>query len=648
MTFRSLAAIPAVIVPCLVCSPAPGQDISEPPPTAVQPLVVTPTRVATPIDAQASSVTLITAEEIDAQQWRTIPDALQTAPGLSVTQTGGPGGLTSVFIRGLNSDHVKVLIDGVDAEDPSVGGFDFGQQLTSGLARVEILRGPASSLYGSDALGGVINIITAPGEGPPHLSATLEGGSFDTLNETARLAGGGPGADYAFEFAHLFAGDTPVTPRGLLSPGETLVGDRYDNYTFGLKADVTATPWLGFGLSARYLTADLRNTGEDYDEIPVGPDAAQTDQYERALFTRAEARLTNLDGALKNVFGVAYTFYHTVIQAPDDGYPPPAPVFDFGDRLRGDWQGTLSLVRWADLVAGADIQRDRLIDSPIDAQDARQGGFVEVQARPTSRLSIAASVRYDHDDQFGGATTWRIAPEWTAPLTGTILRATYGTGFKAPTLQQLYVSYPDFDFHADAGLKPERSTGWDAGFEQPVGPARFGATWFHNQVRDLIDDNADYTSYANIDRATTYGLESFAAWRVSNALTVRADYTYTFTRNDDPGYGDQELLRRPKDKASLTAQWRPARRLTLAANWLYKGGWVDGSRDFSVPRLWASPYSVTNVSGSYELTRGVSVFARIENLFDRRYEDPVGFDRPGIGVFGGVRFDLAGASAFGR
>ncbi|HWF00164.1 MAG TPA: TonB-dependent receptor [Caulobacteraceae bacterium] len=650
MSIRCPAALAAAISLGFVPGFAAAQNVSPPPPTqppttSVQLLVVTPTRLATPIDAQASAVTLITAEQIEAQQWRTLPAALATAPGLNLTQTGGPGGLTSVFIRGLDSGHTKVLIDGVDAQDPSVGGFDFGQQLTSGLARVEILRGPASSLYGSDALGGVVAIVTAPGSGPPRLSASLEGGSFDTLNETARLAGGGHRADYALDFAHFFAGATPVTPRSLLGPGEALHADRYDNYTGALKADVTLSPWLGLGLVARYLMSDLRSTGEDFAVYPAGPDAVQTDQYERALFTRAEARVTSLGGALKNVVGVGYTFYHTTIQAPDesDGAGLPPPVIDDGDRLRGDWQGTLSLWGRADLVAGADVQRDRLIASPIDAQDARQGGFVELQAHPGDGFNIAGSVRDDHDDRFGGVVTWRVAPAWTLPVTGTILRATYGTGFKAPTLQQLFVNYPQFMFSAKADLQPERSRGWDVGFEQPLGPARFGATWFHNAVRDLIDDNADFTSYANLGRVTTYGLESFVAWRVSGALSLRADYTYTFTRNDL--MQNQELLRRPKDKASLTAQWRPARRLSLAASWLYKGGWVDGSRDFSVTRLWAGPYAVANLSGAYALTTGVSVFARIENLFDRRYQDPVGFERPGIGVFGGVKVDFGEAGA---
>lgn len=614
-----------------------AQDLASPA-APLSPVVVTATLTATPADELGSSVSVITAETIADQQWRTLPQALMLAPGLSVTQTGGPGGVTSVFIRGLNSGHTKVIVDGIDAEDPSTGGFDFGQELTAGVARLEILRGPASSLYGSDALGGVINIITATGSGPVHAQVMAEGGSFATLNQSLRVAAGSDRADFAISLAHQYSGDTPITPRGLLAPGEALIGDRYDNYSLSAKGDLRVAPWLSLGLVAHYVMADLRSTGENFNVFPSVPDAAPTDQYQRRLFTRVEARVPLLQGRLQNVLGLGYTFYHTTVQGPDEGFGPPVPTRDNGDRLRADWQGTLAVNSVTRVVAGLDAQRDRLLASPIDASNGREGGFVEVQTRPGGGFGLAASVRYDHDDRFGGVATWRVAPEWTAPVTGTILRATYGTGFKAPTLAQLYVSFPEFDFFANPGLRPERSEGYDVGVEQPLGPVRLGATWFHNLVHDLIDSNADFTSYANIGRATTYGLESFIAWRPSPRVSLRADYTYTFTRDDSTG---AELLRRPKDKVSLGVNWQATQRLQLAASWIYKGGWVDGSRDFSVPRLWASPYAVVNLAAEYAVGKRVKLFARIENLANRRYEDPVGFDKPGLGAYGGVKLDLA-------
>ncbi|HEV2046630.1 MAG TPA: TonB-dependent receptor plug domain-containing protein, partial [Chthoniobacterales bacterium] len=167
-----------------------------------QEIVVSATRVETPINQIGSSVTVITDEEIARNQRRSLPDVLQTVPGLNIVQTGGPGGKTSVFMRGSNSNHTKVLIDGIDANDPSQDGvFDFGQVLTSDIARVEVLRGPQSSLYGSDALGGVINIVTKKGEGPPRFAGMLEGGSFDTFNQSASVSGSISRFNYSFNVA---------------------------------------------------------------------------------------------------------------------------------------------------------------------------------------------------------------------------------------------------------------------------------------------------------------------------------------------------------------------------------------------------------------------------------------------------------------
>src|SRR6202158_3774859 len=199
-----------------------------------QAIVVSPTATETPIDQIASSVTVITAKDMERDQRRTAPDALATVPGLNVVQSGGPGGLTSVFMRGTNSNHTKVLIDGIDVSDPSNPNrsFDLGQLLTADIQQIEVLRGPQSGLYGADALGGVISIITKKGEGPPRATGTIEGGSFGTFNQTAALSGSQDRINYAFNVAHLRATDVPVTPLELLPPGQRAIGNSYDNMTY--------------------------------------------------------------------------------------------------------------------------------------------------------------------------------------------------------------------------------------------------------------------------------------------------------------------------------------------------------------------------------------------------------------------------------
>jgi vitamin B12 transporter len=636
----------AALFSCAWVGCASAQDASPTALVNVSPGVITATLIPTPEVQVGSSISLIRAKDIEQNQWRTVPDALADAPGLNVVQTGGAGGETSVFIRGANSNHTKVLIDGIEVNDPSKNdAFDFGQLLTADLDRVEVLRGPQSSLYGSDALGGVINVITRRGEGPARITASVEGGSFDTLNETAGLAGSAARFNYAVNVEHFHSGDTPVTPLGLLAPGEHAIGNYYDNITLSTRLGADLTDAFGLDLVVRYTGSELRSTSDDFDVFPSVPDSVQTVQHDRQFFTRGQARLSLFDGKFQNVLGVGYTDYRTKIQAPDDGFGLPAPTYDNGDRLKFDWQGNLALGHGQILVLGLDDDTERLINSPINARDADRAAFAELQSKVAHNLNLAVSVRYDDDDRFGGKTTWRIAPTWLIAATGTQLKASYGTGFKAPTLTQLFVSFPEFNFFANPDLKPETSQGFDVGFEQPLaaGHVRLGATYFHNRIRDLIDTNAAGDSYANIDRATTYGVESFIAVTPVTNVTLRADYTWTIAKDD---VTDEELLLRPKNKASVAANWRATDRLTLSASLLYVSSFVDGNRDFSIPRLEASPYSVANIAAAYDLGHGVTLFGRVDNLLDRHYQDPVGFLRPGIGAFGGVRINLA-AKALG-
>jgi len=625
-----------------LCASARGQEAPSPTASDVSPLVVTATRIPTPADQVGSSVSLITAQAIQDNQWRTLPDALADQPGLNVVQTGGPGGLTSVFIRGANSNQTKVILDGIEVNDPSKNdAFDFGQVLTADLQSVEVLRGPQSSLYGADALGGVITLTTRGGEGPARLTASLEGGSYDTFNQTLGLAGSTRTFHYSLSLAHYLSGDTPITPLGLLAPGEARIGDYYNNLTASTKLGLDVTSALKLGLVLRYVDATLRNTGENYDLYPQPdqPDSAQTVQAANQVFVRGEARL-NLDhDKIQNLFGVGYANYWTHTQAPDDGYGLPAAVIDHSNRVNADWQSIIALSVRNTLVLGASDDLQQLLGSPIDAQETTVGAFAELQTRPIDPLTVAASVRYDDDDLYGDYTTWRIAPAVTVPSLGTILKGSVGTGFKAPTLSELFVSYPAFDFYANPNLKPETSLGYDIGFEQPLisNRLRLGTTWFHNDIHDLIETDETGTTYANVGRATTYGIESFISVTPVHGLNIRADYTWLVATNDVTG---EKLLRQPNDKASLAATWRRGR-FTLAGTLVYVGATFDGNRDFS-QTLMSSPYATVNIAGAYDIGHGITVFARVDNLLNRQYESPPGFDKPGIGAFGGVRLNLAG------
>jgi vitamin B12 transporter len=598
------------------------------------PVVVSPTGTVTPTSQVASSITVITAKDIETQQLRTVPDVLSTVPGLNVVQAGGPGAQTSVFMRGTNSNHTKVLIDGIDVSDPgnANGAFDFAHLLTADVAQIEVLRGPQSGLYGSDAIGGVISIITKKGEGPPRATASIETGSFGTFNQSVGLSGSQDNFNYAVNVAHLHASDVPVTPLELLPPGQRAIGNSYDNMTYSTKVGADINEFWSVNAVARYTEATLHFTGDNFNVFPSVPNAAQSTHEVRQFFTREEAVWSLFDGRIKNYFGINYTNYWASDIAPGD----PGPTISTGNRLKYDWHSVTELAAGHKLVVGLEQETFQLQTPSLQAENGNKAGFVELQSEYAKRLFLVANIRDDFNDQFGEHVTYRIAPAVIVPFTETKLKASYGTGFKAPTLSQLYQSFPAFGFMANPNLKPEESVGYDVGFEQPLfnDRVRFGSTYFHNSITDLIDFNATFTQNINIGMATTEGTENFVAANITDRFRVRADYT--FTRAVDATTGIQ-LLRRPKEKWSTTATWNPIDPLTLSATLLHVSSFLDVTRDGTASGIRAPGYTIVNLTGDYAINDQIKVFGRVDNVFNVHYQNPTGFLSPGLGVFGGVR-----------
>jgi vitamin B12 transporter len=604
----------------------------------LQQVVITATRIPTPILEVASSITVVTAADIEARQERTFADVLKDIPGLNVVQTGGPGGETSVFMRGTNSNHTKVLIDGIDVSDPSnaTGAFDFGQLLTQDIERVEVLRGPQSGLYGSDAVGGVINIITKSGSGPAQFNGAVEGGTFDTFNQAGTVSGSQDALHYSASVAHFHAGETPVTPLELLLPGEARNDDYDDNLTLSTKLGYDVTQNFDLGLVARYTDIHLHNTGEDYLAVPpyTGYPAPQqstaaSDEYAGRL----SAHLRSFDGMLEQTLGLAYTHDRT-----DTVEPQTPSALNTGERRKADWQGDIKAAAGETLVVGAEYERDE-IDQPLAADVHISSGYAELQSHIGEQWFSALNVRYDDNSRFGSKATWRFAPEWVITETDTKLHASIGTGFKAPTLSELYQSFPAFLFFANPNLKPESSTGWDAGFEQGLVPnvLRFGATYYYNRIRDLITTDVTGTTWANVGRATTDGIESFIAYQPLRGLTLRVDYTYTEAEDD---VAEQPLLRRPKHRGTFIATWQATAAWQWTLNVLSVSDWVDVSRDGFTSGLEAPGYTTVNLATSYDITPHLVLFGRVDNLLDRHYENPLGFLQPSIGVYAGVKVKL--------
>ena len=631
-----------------LCAPAAAQDGTEDPPIITggfpvnsEHVVVSATRVATPIDQVASSVTVITAPEIEARQERSLPDVLRDVPGVSITQTGGAGGQTSVFMRGTNSNHTKVLLDGIDIADPSTptGAADISKFLAGDIAKVEVLRGPQGALYGSDAIGGVINITTKAGQGPLALSANAEGGSFDSFNQWGTASGSEGAFHYAATLQHMHAGATPVTPLDLLQPGEKRNDDFYDNVTATTKLGYDVTDNFDLGLVGRYTNSLGKITQDafDFTTFTSFPSPTQTRIEVLDYQSRGTAHLSLWDGRFDQTLGVAYGHTISATQDPDNGDSRA-----IGDRIKLDWQGNVGIADGQTLVLGAETARDALhpglsfgFFSPLSRGITTNAGFAEVQSDFGNGLASSVSVRYDDNSRFGDKTTWRIAPAWVIESTGTKLKATAGTGFKAPALQQLYGT-----FGGNANLKPETSFGYDLGVEQSLLGETLtgGVTWFQNNIKNLITSGpAPAFQLMNIGRARTDGVEAFLDWQALDTLNFRASYTYTDALDAATHLA---LLRRPRHQGSLNADWQATDALSLDATLLYVGPQIDGNRDFSIPRLKMPDYATLDIAASYKLTETWTLFGRIENATDTDYQSPDGFLRPGIGAYGGIKVNL--------
>lgn len=599
-------------------------------------LIISASRIPTSASLVANSVTVITAADIERQQIRTLSDALAQVPGLMIVQSGSIGGQTSIFTRGTNSNHTKVLIDGLDMSDPSTpsGSPDIGQMLAYDIARIEVLRGPQSGLYGSDAVGGVISIITKQGIGKPKVSGQVEGGSFGTFNQNMQISGSQENAHYYIAVTHNHVGDVPVSPNHLLQAGQNAIGNYYDNWTYASKVGADINDVFAVNLTGRLVNSKLLFTGYDSSYSFLADE--QSKQNQRQIAGRAEAIWLSFDNRVKSVFGAGYTSTDRYSYDPVNFYS----YNYFGDRKKIDWRSYVTLTDGHILLVGAEHETEYMSSSPPIASIANLGTFVEYQFEAQKHYYFVANVRNDGNQAFGNHQTWRIAPAFITPVTDTKLKASYGTSFKAPSLYQLYGTYPaPYGEDGNSQLKPEQSKGYEIGFEQPLMDQRFafGLTYFKNNISNLIENlyNSGTTNYYydNVSSATMQGEEAFISAFVTSAVRMRVDFTHTLAHDNATG---EQLLHRPKDKLSFTTTWAVTDKASLSATLIHSSSWRDNDRLTLAPTK-GQAYTTVNLAVDYKVSDNVSAFARIENMMNVRYENPVGFQRPGFAIYGGAR-----------
>jgi vitamin B12 transporter len=599
--------------------------------------VVTATRTETPSSHVGSTVTVISGEELKAGQYQWVSEALRQVPGVDVVRSGSYGAVTSVFIRGANSNHTLALVDGVELADPSnISGLpDFSDFPPENIDRIEVLRGPASSLYGSDAIGGVINIITRQGSGPPRFNFTGEGGSYQTVRGMASVSGGTDWVNYALSASSLRSdgiSSNPLQTRPYLRSN--------------LSARV-GTSFLGawkFSLFTHYL-----NSRTNIDDIQNGRAVQDPDNTYRVeqLLMRPELRGSMFQGRWQQTLGFSWAHsFRSADNLPDIANPNSSKGRFLGIKTKLDWQHQLTLFKGNVALMLLEAREDTAkTSSSFTTPDfSFSSAFPRTSVRTYAvtaedrqqlfeSLYLTGSARWDHHDLFGDVVTQSVAVAYELALTGTRFHLTEGTGFKAPSLLQL--RDPQY---GNKDLRPERSQSFDGGIDQAFfdGALSVGSTIFTTDITQLIGFDPLTFKSININAARITGLENFA--RVSyRAFRARVDYTWMHPLDRSTG---RDLVRRPRHKVNVQVG-QSVGRLELGARLTYVGARDDV--DFTLPTpapVSLGSYFLLTATAQYQLTRNVAFFGRVENALNEHYEEVRTFPVPSRTVFLGARVDL--------
>ncbi|MBQ6669458.1 MAG: TonB-dependent receptor [Deltaproteobacteria bacterium] len=622
----------------------------------LEPVVVTATRMETPLQEVIGSCTVITAEEIAAKQYRTVQEALKSVPGLDVVRAGALGQQTSVFLRGGNSEHVLVLIDGVVANDPSMPGrnFDFAHLTTDNVERIEVMRGPQSVLYGSDAMTGVIQIITRKGQGGPHAHVALEGGSFRTLRESAAVSGSKKRVNYALAVSRT---DSDGISAAAKKDGNH-EHDGYQNTAVSLRLGVQPTEKSYIDFIGRYQ--DTRTEMDNFGG-PLGDDPNSLANA-HFLHLRLQGGLRLWDDRLDTRLAASLADYRRKYDNDTDASHPGDSSYSTYDSslYKFEWQNDLRLAEWNTLSLGAEYQEEEMksrytsesvyygmsyVSSERFPEKSRSlsSVYLQEQLQWQKRYFITLGARLDEHEDFGSKATWKAAAAYIVPVTESKLSVSYGTAFKAPSLYQLY-AHTDY-VQGNRHLDPEENRGWDIRLEQPLWERRIvlSAAWFQNDFKNLIttdlDENWVYR-YVNVNRARARGVELEARIAPVEQLEFSASYTYTDTEDRETGL---DLLRRPRHKFAFNTHWQVLESLGADLQLLCVGRRRDtfyNEATYESGRVTLAGYALLNAAISWDVTKNVQLQARVENLLDRDYEEVWGYGTPGIGAYAGIRVGI--------
>lgn len=624
-------------------------------------VVVSATKTELPVKQVTSAVEVITGEQMQQRKLKTVAEALRWAQGLGVFQSGGPGTTVDVRMRGGTPEQTLVLIDGAIVNSATIGSYDFANLTTDNIEGIEILRGNQSMLWGSDAMGGVINITTKRGRDRPNISAFSEYGSFNTIREGANVRGKTGPVDFTGSISKW---DTSGFSAINYRRGAT-ERDGYHNWQGSVRLGVELPKDGRLEFSFRWLEGivsfdGFSTAGNPADVFGAGSTSRQyvyAGNYTQPITSWWSQKLT-MARATDNLTSHSGTIEHDVVT----GVIEPVASFNmFNTDLtttsnRIEWQNNFQVGKPLLLTAGYQFREqigentDLLVpaNSIPNKIVSSNAGFAEAQLNLWDRLFGTAGIRQDEYNVFGSATTYRVTGGYLHEETGTKLRGSYATGFRAPTINQLF--FPGF---GNPNLQPEKSQGLDVAIDQALlndrGSLSVGYFWtrYRNLILSVFDPVTCPPPFffcaQNIGLARAHGIETSVKFKLVRdqpwikSLDLQGQYTYTLT-NDLSGGQDTRLPKWPLNQWSTILSYQPIE--PLRAN--LEGRFV-GQR-YNVPgNIQSIPsFLVWNFSATYEVNKHIQIYTRVDNIFNEKYEEVLFFGTPIRSVFGGMRtnFDI--------
>ncbi|AFN56229.1 vitamin B12 transporter [Zymomonas mobilis] len=618
-------------------------------------LVVTASRTPEKADQVSSQVTILDKAAIDHSQGMAISDILVRTPGVTVARNGGYGTATSVFIRGAESGQTMMVIDGVRMTDASStnNGYDFGTLMTGDTSRIEVLRGSQSILWGSQAIGGVVNIVTAMPTKPLGGSVDLEMGSHSTINARAAIGGKSDRITWRLAGNNFYTkGISAISPR---YGGHEQ--DGYHNRSATGRVNIKLIDEVSVDLRGYYSKAMT-----DLDSSYGTPDTSDYENKEQWM-GYAGLNVALFDNRLRNRFGYSYT------QTKRNDISPSMEPYNTdtfvgnGHTRRFEYQGSLALVKNWDLVFGYENERSGIKSSSpaYGGSDTRgtiniNSVYGQIKGKIIKGFSVDGGVRYDHHSKFGGNVLFSGGGVWAFNNDNTLFRAHYGEGFNAPSLYQIYSEY------GNQNLKPEKSHGWDAGFQQRFFHKHLtiAADYFQRTSNNLIaylscpyygalpsicyvpnTNTPRYGYYDNINRSTAHGVEVNASLDIKR-VSLSGNYTWTSVKDRSEGvdYGYQ-LPRRPKNTANGSADyhWKFGLVTGIAVRWASKS-WDTVHSEYSLNPHMNRGYTLYDLRVEMPVSKHLTVFGRVENLTDKYYETAYRYGTLGRTFYGGIRARL--------